>query len=191
MVGPPSGESASRSGDDGVLDHAAAAAFLCEVRPHPLNREDAGRERDVLNTAASRCHPGAEVADLLAIACRPAARRELIGDGFGVLMALNDGDSIELIARIHQPRTAAGAGVRDVREIGEREQLAGGGAATIQRRIAGVVVPGAETALLVLVWVRAGGGHDDVLRITVGCGGRVAEMRGRVLSLDGDLVGTG
>src|SRR5580704_17504805 len=121
-------------------------------------------------------------------------RRVLIGDGLGVLVALDDRHAVQRAraARVHEVLATGCAKVVDVGEVGESNVTVGRAHwSAAEGGVAVVVVPGAEALLLPLVRVRAGGGDDDVLSVAVRRGRGVAEVRGGIDRLDAELMASG
>src|SRR6185503_20166362 len=121
--------------------------------------------------------PGALVGVLLGVAeVGPAAGRVLVGDGLGVLVALDDGEAVQGAGRtgVHEVLATAGADVEQVGQVGQRHVTDRRGDA----QVAVPVVPGAEAVGLVVVRVGALGREDDVLRVPVQGGRGVAEVAG-------------
>src|SRR5947208_6823707 len=92
-----------------VAQHAARR----RVAPQGLHGERPGRERDVLRRSLARADPRALVAVLGSPAVEPPAVGELVGDGLGELVALDDGDPRGWAQPV-EVRPARGAGVGDV-----------------------------------------------------------------------------
>src|SRR5204862_1903776 len=110
---------AAATADDGVRDLAAVAV----VAPGALHRERAGGEAHVLRAAGAAGQPRALVGVLLTGGVGPAAGRVLVGDGLGVLVALDHGDAVEGAGRagVDEVLAAGGARVGDVRHVRERD----------------------------------------------------------------------
>src|SRR5450432_934897 len=92
--------------DNSVAEVTGAVAV---VGPGGLHGEGAGGQGQVGRWSARSLAPCAQVAVLLAGRAGPAARRVLVGDGLGVLMAVHDR---------HAVQGAGAAGVDEVHATG-------------------------------------------------------------------------
>src|SRR5579859_6319621 len=94
--GPPLRAALDRFARSRIRDDAAACAAVESVAPQRLHRVVVRAEGDVLRGALARRDPGALVRVLLAAAVQPAAVGERVGGRLGVLMAGDDGISVEV-----------------------------------------------------------------------------------------------
>src|ERR1035438_6370988 len=180
-------------GDDGVGELAATAAARGVIRPGALHREGTSGQGQVGDPAAGpRGYPGALIGVLAATGVSPAAGWVLVGEGLGVLVALNDRDAVlgARAAGVDEVRTAGATHVSDIRAVGESDVPVGGGRPDAW--VAVPVVPGAEPPGrgVEAIGVSPGRGDDDVLGVPVGRGGGVAEMGGRIDGLRAELEGS-
>src|SRR6185437_14061159 len=156
--------------------HVADVAPVGVVAPGALHRVAAVAHAHVGRLALAAADPGALVSVLLAAGGGPATGRVLVGDGLGVLVALDDGEAIQGAGRtrVHEVLAAAGADVEQVGQVGQCDVAIG----RADTEVTVSVVPGAETIGLVVVRVGALGREDDVLRVAVQRAGGVAEVAG-------------
>src|SRR5262249_10934490 len=94
-------------------------ALLGVVRPCALHRERTGRQRHIRHLVSPRADPGARISVLLTgNRVGPAARRELIGERLGVLVAGHDREAIQytLGSAVDEIDATAATGIAYVRQ---------------------------------------------------------------------------
>src|SRR5260370_18941326 len=125
LAGHGGGDGAGRRAaatDDGVTGLAAARPARAVVSPGGLHGEAAGREGKVERAAAgTRGDPGALVPVLILRDVGPSTGRVLVGDRLGVLMPVDDRETVQGAARVDAILSARRTRVRYVRQVGERE----------------------------------------------------------------------
>src|SRR2546421_7153925 len=124
----------------GLGDGVRYLAFVGVVRPGALHRVRAVAHAHVRRGALTGGDPGALVRVLLAgLGIGPAARRVLIGQDLGVLVAADDREAIEDAggAAVDEVRAAARPEVRHVRQVRVRD---------VPERGGGEIVPAAESS---------------------------------------------
>src|SRR5260370_10715827 len=149
LAGHGGGDGAGRRAaatDDGVTGLAAARPARAVVSPGGLHGEAAGREGKVERAAAgTRGDPGALVPVLILRDVGPSTGRVLVGDRLGLLMPVDDRETVQGAARVDEILSARRTRVRYVPQGGERDLTVGGRRrATGERGVPVLVMPGAE-----------------------------------------------